>query len=228
MMSQIKNGSSVIVAPSILSANLNNIEKEVQKVQEAGADWIHVDVMDGHFVPNLTFGIPIVKHLKQVTSLPLDVHLMIQNPEKHIEGFIRAGASSITVHEEVIHDQSILKKIKKSNVYSGLAIKPKTSVKNVFPYLEDLDYVMIMTVEPGLSGQKLIKDAAAKVQQLRQELDQRGCDIPIQVDGGVSDETLSYLVGAQIFVSGHYIFKSSDYNSAISQLKSNAQRQVRG
>ena len=222
IMCQVNKNFSFIVAPSILSADLNNIETEAKKIQKAGADWIHIDVMDGHFVPNLTFGIPIVQHLKRVTSLPLDVHLMIQNPEQHIEGFIQAGASSITVHEESISHNSILKNIKNNNVYSGLAIKPKTSIENIFPYLEDLDYVLIMTVEPGFSGQKLIKDAATKVQRLRQELDARSFDIPIQVDGGVNDETLSYLAGAQIFVAGHYIFKSSNYNLPISRLKSGA------
>ena len=219
-MSMLSHIKGKIVAPSILSADLNNIEAEVRKVEQAGADWIHIDVMDGHFVPNLTFGIPIVQHLKRITSLPLDVHLMIQNPEKHIAGFAEAGATSLTVHEEVISDSSILKDIKKHNIYRGLAIKPKTPIENIYPYLSDIDYVLVMTVVPGFSGQKLMKEAALKVQKLRQELDKKGLNLPIQVDGGVNDQTLCDLSSAQIFVAGHYIFKSSDYNLPISRLKS--------
>ena len=212
--------NSTIIAPSILSCDLNKIEKEVKAIEQAGADWIHVDVMDGHFVPHITFGTPIVKHLKKITSLPLDVHLMVQNPEKQIQNFAESGAASLTVHEEVIRDSSILKNIKKLNVYSGLSIKPNTPVEKVLPYLEDLDYVLIMTVEPGKSGQKLIPEAAMKVKDLRQKMVAKGFDIPIQVDGGINAETIKQVAGAQIFVAGHSIFKSSDYHGAISQLKS--------
>ena len=216
--------NSIIIAPSILSCDLSNIEKEVKAIEQAGADWIHVDVMDGHFVPQITFGTPIVRHLQRITNLPLDVHLMVQNPERHIENFAQSGASSLTVHEEAISDPNIIKNIKKLNVYSGLSIKPKTSIEKVLPYLEDLDYVLIMTVEPGKSGQKLIPEAASKVKHLSQIIRQKGFDIPIQVDGGIRAETIEQVSEAQIFVAGHSIFKSSDYHVAISQLKSKINR----
>lgn len=207
------------VYPSLLSCDLSNLQSEVRKVEEAGAEGLHIDVMDGHFVPNLTFGPWILHKLSKLTQLPLDVHLMIANPENQWGAFAEAGVYSISVHYEVIQDFSILKKIKKSGILSGLAIKPKTSVESIFPFLQDIDFVLIMTVEPGFSGQRFIKSSALKIKSLREELDRQKTSVKIEIDGGVNNQALQYLNGADILVSGHYIFKSKDYYEAISCLK---------
>lgn len=214
-----KRTKSFIINPSLLSCDLSNLKTEVKKVEEAGADGLHIDVMDGHFVPNLTFGPWIVKDLSQITHLPLDVHLMVANPEVQWESFAQAGAHSISVHYEALKDFSILSNIKNLGISSGLAIKPKTSVESVFPYLEHIDFIIIMTVEPGFSGQKFIESSALKIKSLRQELDRRKTSVKIEIDGGVNNQTLQWLNEADILVSGHYIFKSNNYRSAISRLK---------
>ena len=194
------------VNPSLLSCDLSDLKEEVKKVESAGADGLHIDVMDGHFVPNLTFGPWIVSYLSQMTRLPLDVHLMVSNPETQWEAFAQAGAHSISVHYEALQDFSILNNIKKSGIFNGLAIKPKTSIESIFPYLEDIDFVIIMTVEPGFSGQKFIQSSALKIKSLRQELERQKTSVKIEIDGGVNDQTAQWLNGADILVSGHYIF----------------------
>ena len=209
-----------LIAPSILSANLNQLAQEVSAVEKAGADWIHVDVMDGHFVPNITFGPDIVRHLRQITHLPIDVHLMVEKPQKHIESFIQAGANSISVHFETLEKPlDIFKQIKKSNVLSGLAVKPQTPIENIFSFLKELDFVLIMMVEPGLSGQKLMTNQSIKIQKIKNQLELIHHHAKIEVDGGVNNQTLEWVCQADILVAGHHIFKSQDYSKAICQLR---------
>ena len=155
--------SKVFISPSILSADFANLERDIKLVENAGADWLHIDVMDGHFVPNITIGVPVVASIKKITSMPLDVHLMIENPEKYIEPFAKAGADILTFHYEAVSDvKRIAGLIKSFGVKAGMSIKPKTSAETVFPYLEDLDLVLVMTVEPGFGGQKFMADCAEK------------------------------------------------------------------
>lgn len=158
--------AKIIVSPSILSADFANLERDIKLVERNGADWIHVDVMDGHFVPNITIGIPVVKSIKKVTTLPLDVHLMIENPEKYIEGFTNAGADILTFHYEAVKKENIkplITKIKNFGLKAGLSIKPKTQPEEILEFLPDLDLVLVMTVEPGFGGQKFMADCAEKL-----------------------------------------------------------------
>lgn len=211
----------IIVSPSILSADFANLERDIKKVQEAGADWVHVDVMDGHFVPNITIGIPVVKSLKAVTNLPLDVHLMIDNPEKYIEDFANAGADILTFHYEAVEKNNIPKlinKIKSLGIKAGLSIKPKTDPQEVIEYLPGLDLLLVMTVEPGFGGQKFMQDCAEKIQIIKQYTPQK---LIIQVDGGINDETARVCTkyGANSLVAGNYIYKSNDIKQAVENLR---------
>ena len=180
--------SKVIVSPSILSADFANLERDIKKVETAGADWLHIDVMDGHFVPNITIGVPVVKSIKQIASNPLDVHLMIENPEKYIKPFAEAGADIITFHYEAAKDKvsEIIKLIKSYKVKAGLSIKPKTSPDEILDYLHELDMVLIMTVEPGFGGQKFMPDCAQKIPVIKKHAPE---NLIIQVDGGINSET---------------------------------------
>ena len=210
-----------IVSPSILSADFANLERDIKLVENNGADWVHVDVMDGHFVPNITIGVPVVKSIKKITKLPLDVHLMIENPEKYIEPFANAGADIITFHYEAVQDENIsaiIDKIKQSGLKAGLSIKPKTKPDVVFPYLDKLDLVLVMTVEPGFGGQKFMPDCAEKISAIKNHSPK---NIIIQVDGGINDETARICTsfGANSLVAGNYIYKSENINDAINSLK---------
>lgn len=210
--------SKVFISPSILSADFANLERDIKLVENAGADWLHIDVMDGHFVPNITIGVPVVASIKKITSMPLDVHLMIENPEKYIEPFAKAGADILTFHYEAVSDvKRIAGLIKSVGVKAGMSIKPKTSADTVFPYLEDLDLVLVMTVEPGFGGQKFMADCAEKIPLIREKAPK---NLIIQVDGGINAETarICTCYGANSLVAGNYIYKSDDIMSAVKSL----------
>ena len=210
---------SIIVAPSILSADFANLERDVKIVENAGADWIHVDVMDGHFVPNITIGVPVVKSLRTVTKLPLDVHLMIENPEKFVEPFAKAGADIITFHVEAVTDaMAIINQIRSFGLKAGISIKPKTPPKAIFEFLPQVDMVLVMTVEPGFGGQSFMQDCADKIPVIRQHAPK---ELIIQVDGGINAQTAKICVdlGANSLVAGNYIYKSPDIKAAINSLR---------
>lgn len=206
-----------IISPSILSADFANLERDIKAVNTA--DWLHIDVMDGHFVPNITIGVPVVASIRKITDMPLDVHLMIENPEKYIEAFVKAGADIITFHYEAVQDVSaVIKQIKSFGVKAGMSIKPKTLADAVFPYLNELDMILVMTVEPGFGGQKFMQDCAEKIPAIRQKAPE---NLIIQVDGGINAETARICTsyGANSLVAGNYIYKSSDIKSAIASLR---------
>lgn len=207
------------VAPSILSADFANLEAEIKKVTEAGADWLHIDVMDGHFVPNLTIGIPVVESLKKVTKIPLDVHLMIDKPERYIESFVKAGSDYLTIHIEATHQlAACLKQIRQLGAKPGLTLRPKTEIEALVPYLDLVDLVLVMTVEPGFGGQSFMLDQVEKVNWLADYRQKNGLKFLIEVDGGVSDKTVAWLKNADVLVAGSFVFKN-DYQKAIQLLK---------
>ena len=213
--------NEIIISPSILSADFANLERDIRLVEINGADWIHVDVMDGHFVPNITIGIPVVKSLKRFAQKPLDVHLMIENPEKYIEDFAKAGADIITFHYEAVEEENIeeiCNEIKSLGCKAGISIKPKTNQNVLLPYLKFVDMVLVMTVEPGFGGQEFMHYCAQKIPTIRQNGNK---DLIIQVDGGINDVTSKICVslGANSLVAGSYIYKSKDVKKAIESLR---------
>jgi ribulose-phosphate 3-epimerase len=210
------------IAPSILSADFSRLADEVRAVEKAGADVIHVDVMDGHFVPNITIGPLVVQGLRKLTSLPLDVHLMIENPERYIEGFAQAGSDWITIHAEACpHLKRMIKKIRQFNVRPGIVLKPATSLKTLYPVLGDIDLVLIMSVNPGFGGQSFIPASLKKIARLRRIIDQDNYSMEIEVDGGVKVENIQDVskAGADIFVVGTGIFKTKNYEETIRKLR---------
>ncbi|MBS1972383.1 MAG: ribulose-phosphate 3-epimerase [Bdellovibrionales bacterium] len=210
---------SKLVAPSILSADFANLEKELKAISVAGADWVHVDVMDGHFVPNLTIGIPVVESLKKVSSLPLDVHLMIEKPERYVEDFVKAGSDYLTIHVEATEKpHEVLRKIRSLGAKAGITLRPGTPLSEIMPYLGECDLVLVMTVEPGFGGQSFMMDQVEKMKALREERERRGLKYLIEVDGGVNEKTLAYCKDADVLVAGSYVFRN-DYKKAIESLK---------
>lgn len=208
------------ISPSLLSVDIGNIERDVKKLEKS-VDYLHIDVMDGHFVPNLSYGVPVVKGIKKFTDTPLDVHLMIDNPSKFIEPFINAGADILTIHVEVDDDiLGCLKKIKEMGKKSGLALNPDTDTQKLVPYLEYTDMVLQMTVFPGFGGQSMVEDAIKNISVIRSMIG----DKELEVDGGITAENVDILVreGADVIVSGSGIFKYDDIAAAAKKLRANA------
>ncbi len=206
------------IAPSILSADFGRLAQEIKAVETAGADVIHIDVMDGHFVPNLTIGPLVVRAIRDVTQLPFDVHLMITNPDAFIEEFAKAGADWISVHVETCpHLHRTISRIKEHGKKAGVVLNPATPLSMLDYVLEEIDYVLIMSVNPGFGGQKFIPSALRKIKELKALLSSRGLDIPVEIDGGINLETITAVVkaGADILVAGSAIFGTKDYQATL-------------
>lgn len=212
---------NVLIAPSILSADFSRLAEEVKAVQEAGADMLHLDIMDGHFVPNITFGPAVVAAIKSVAEVPLDVHLMIENPQTYIKDFFSAGADILTVHMEACtHLHSVIHQIKDTGIKAAVALNPSTPLENIEYVVEDLDMVLVMSVNPGFGGQKFIPQAMKKISRARKLVGDR---IDVQVDGGITPENAAEVVraGANILVAGSAVFSAPDYAERIRSLRGN-------
>ncbi|MEI0685032.1 ribulose-phosphate 3-epimerase [Brachyspira pilosicoli] len=212
--------NKIIIAPSILTASFANLESTIKELEEAGTDYLHLDIMDGSFVPQITFGSKIVSDIKKITSLPLDVHLMIVSPEKHIDDFAKAGADIISVHYEGnIHLHKLIMQIKSHNVKAGIVLNPHTRVDVIEPLIDDIDNVLIMSVNPGFGGQKFITNSIKKIEETKKLIGQR--EIIISVDGGINLNTCSDVIkaGANLLVAGSAIIDSKDKKETIKQLR---------
>ncbi len=212
------------IAPSILSADFTKLGEEIKAVEEAGADYIHIDVMDGHFVPNITVGPMIVKAARKATDLPLDVHLMIESPEMYIDDFVKAGSDLITVHvETVTHLHRLLEVIRDAGVKVGAALNPATPLSSIEYVLRHLDMVVLMTVNPGFGGQSFIPEVLPKISELKKIIVQKGIEVDIEVDGGINVKNIGQAAqaGANVFVAGNAVFSSQNYAEAISMMREN-------
>jgi ribulose-phosphate 3-epimerase len=213
------------IAPSILSADFSRLGDEIRAIEQGGADYVHVDVMDGHFVPNITIGPLVVEAARRVTDLPLDVHLMIENPDQYIPDFARAGADLIVVHvEAVAHLHRTIELIHSLGKKAGVSLNPATSLATLDMILPDLDLVLLMTVNPGFGGQSFIANCLPKIARLRQQIDDLGLPIELEVDGGVKTDNIARIAaaGADVFVAGSAVFGTADYAATIRTLKRNA------
>jgi ribulose-phosphate 3-epimerase len=213
------------IAPSILSADFSILGEDIRRVETAGADLIHIDVMDGHFVPNITIGPPVVKALRKVTKLPFDVHLMIENPDDYLDAFIDAGANIISVHVECCcHLNRIIQRIKQKGAKACVALNPATSLSTVKWVLEDVDMVLLMTVNPGFGGQKYIESVTDKVRDLKKMIDSKSLKTDIQVDGGIDLDNIFKVTeaGANVIVAGSTVYNAPDINEIIKELKEKA------
>jgi ribulose-phosphate 3-epimerase len=213
------------IAPSILSADFAKLGEEIRRVEEAGADLIHFDVMDGHFVPNLSIGIPVLESVRKITRLPLDAHLMIDDPERYLEAFVKAGANSISVHAEVCPDlPAIARRMRARGIRAAVAINPETPVDRVIAAAEHFDMILVMSVHPGFGGQSFIEQTVGKVRAVRAEIERRGLDVDVEIDGGIKIENIATAAaaGANVFVSGSGIFGKPDYAAIIAEMRAHA------
>ena len=218
----MKGYRKMLISPSILASDFSRLAEEVKSIENAGADLVHIDVMDGMFVPNITLGAPVIKCLKGKTDLPFDVHLMIEEPIRYIDDFASAGADIITFHIEAAKDvKATIEKIKACGCKPAISIKPNTPADVVFPYLNDLYMVLVMTVEPGFGGQSFMPETMPKVKAIREEATKRNVALRIQVDGGIDDKTVSIVTenGADVIVAGSYVFKAADRSIPIKTLR---------
>ena len=210
------------IAPSVLSADLGRLREQVEQAIEGGAEWIHVDVMDGHFVPNLTFGTPVIRALRRITSQPLDVHLMVQHPERYIAEYAEAGASVFTFHPEAtVHVQRHLAAVRERGMLAGLALNPSSPLGYLEEVADDVDLVLVMSVNPGYGGQSYLPAASEKIRRVRALLDAAGSRAALEVDGGITTETIAeaWLAGADTFVAGTAVFGATDPAQAVRELQ---------
>ncbi len=212
----------VLVAPSILSADFSKLGEEIKAVEHAGADWIHIDVMDGHFVPNITIGPVVVSKIRKISDIFFDVHLMIENPGKYVEQFAKAGADLITIHAEVCNDiLSTINKVKDLGCKVGVSINPETSLDVIKEIIQNVDLVLIMSVHPGFGGQSFIEDVLPKIKKTRDIISKMDKEIYLEVDGGINDKTAKTAIeyGADVLVAGNFVFTNASYKDAVKSLK---------
>ena len=217
----------LIISPSVLAADFSKLGEEVKKVEAAGVPYIHLDVMDGHFVPNISFGMPVIASLRKQSRAVFDAHLMITDPQRYVDDFIKAGADLITIHYESCDDPlQVVRYIRSQGIKAAVAIKPATPAEVLFPLLPEMDMALVMTVEPGFGGQKLIPETIPKIHTLRTYIDKKGLSLDLQVDGGITAENLHLVTeaGANVVVAGSAIFKAEDPKAVIDAMNQQAER----